>query len=295
MSESGGGTEMLRTEVEDRSVAHWICSQAIGARALYAGTVMSGVPQMLAQEGHEVEAFDPDADAVAAAEAALASEPAPLRLRYMAAAFMRQELPPSAFDSAVLYDLLPELSNPARGIERAAGCLKEGGHLIVAVPMGANGSETQRNGLWLSDLYTAVSSSCRVLAVEFPGEWIGIAGVRKGRGAAPGLPDAEDFMRQEAAFGALLERMRAQTAQLQTQAAQAQAKLTEYEALAADYDAAMRSAAEKSELIARLRGKLLQKEEVIEDRDKTIKRWTDSAFGKVAKRYWRLRDRLHGR
>lgn len=293
MSESGRGTEMLRTEAEDRDVAHWICSQAMGARALYAGTVTSGIPQMLAQEGYEVEAFDPDVDAVAAA--ALAAEPTPLRLRYTADAFMRQELPSGAFDSVVLYDLLPGLSNPARGVERAAGCLKEGAHLVVAVPMGANGGETQRNGLWLSDLYTAVSSSCLVLAVAFPGEWIGIAGVRKGRRAAPSLPNAEDFIRQEAAFGVLLERMRAQTAQLQTQVAQAQAKLTEHEALVADYDAAMRSAAEKSELIARLRGKLLQKEEVIEDRDKTIKRWTDSTFGKAAKRYWRLRDKLRGR
>lgn len=123
-----------------RQRIHWICGQAAGQDVLDVGCSQGIVCLILGREGFRCTGIDIEKQSLAIAEEALSKEDEIVqrRVRFQIADASQLPFADESFDTVVLGEVLEHLTHPTRVLGEAKRVLRDGGHLIVTVPLGLN-------------------------------------------------------------------------------------------------------------------------------------------------------------
>ncbi len=127
-----------RMQERARARINWMAANARGPKILDIGCSEGILALLLARAGHEVVGIDVNAAAIAYGQSLLESEPADVRARVSLRVgdALGVDLPPAAFDTVVLGEVIEHLAEPEPMLHRAAELMKPGGRLVLTTPFG---------------------------------------------------------------------------------------------------------------------------------------------------------------
>jgi len=128
------------TQLAARARIHWICSQVQGQKALDIGCSQGIVCLLLGREGFDCIGIDIEKDAIDYALEELRKEEdiVQRRVAFQVADAAHLDFNEGAFDTVILGEVLEHLLHPEKVLQEAQRVLKEGGRIIVTVPLGLN-------------------------------------------------------------------------------------------------------------------------------------------------------------
>lgn len=138
--------------VKTRDRINWMCSQVAGESVLDVGCSQGISSILLAREGLRVTGIDIDQPTIDYAMAERAKEIASVQERIEFRCLDLAALPPAAFDTVLLGEVIEHQTSPERFLARAASFVAPGGRLVVTVPFGLNPWLDHKSTIFPGDL-----------------------------------------------------------------------------------------------------------------------------------------------
>lgn len=135
-----------------RDRINWMCSQVAGESVLDVGCSQGITSILLAREGLRVTGIDIDQPTIDYAMAERAKEIASVQERIEFRCLDLAALPPAAFDTVLMGEVIEHQTSPERFLARAASFVAPGGRLVVTVPFGLNPWPDHKSTIFPGDL-----------------------------------------------------------------------------------------------------------------------------------------------
>lgn len=158
-----------------RERIHWIIEQVHGTSVLDVGCSQGLLSILLGREGKRVTGLDVSSNAIDAANLNLRKEEIDLKnhVTYEHKNYFHYHNTPS-YDTVILGHILEEVVDVSSFFDNAFACLKEGGRIVVTVPLGFTDSPDQKRAFYLNDLLSLKKHSMGIENIEYSNHWIGI-------------------------------------------------------------------------------------------------------------------------
>jgi len=160
-------TQLYRGEIlneESAAIArdriHWMCSKSVGRRVLDVGCSQGIASVLLARDGFQVTAIDPEPAAIAFARAEFAREPALVRARVELLALGLFDVEPGlCFDTVLLGEVVEHQVSPYPFVQRASQHVALGGRLVLTTPFGYHPHEDHKAFVFPLEIVEAMLSA----------------------------------------------------------------------------------------------------------------------------------------
>lgn len=198
-----------RSQDACRERIHWICRNCVGQRVLDIGCSQGIASIILGREGVDVLGIDLEEAAIADARAALSAEPDYVRehVRFAVQNAFVADVAPGSFDTVILGEVLEHLVKPDELLERASCWLRDGGRLIVTVPLGLHPYHDHKRSFYLDGLLRLLTPRYSVEDVAVINDlYLGARADKPLAGASPEAPDRERLSRWNLAFERAIEK-----------------------------------------------------------------------------------------
>lgn len=176
----------------------WFLANVKGPRILVIGCGTGALVFALARQGFIVKGVDAVATNIARAQKALLSRPSSVRDRVSFECLDPVAQPiadPEPFDSVVLDSVLHTCPDPATTLRAAAGCLKQGGNLVVTIPLGRIDDDRQTSVFRIRGFVQMMESVCRPVHLSMQGVTVRFVGQLEAEGnTGSGIVAAERLL-----------------------------------------------------------------------------------------------------
>ncbi|WP_062108564.1 class I SAM-dependent methyltransferase [Bacillus niameyensis] len=161
---------------EVRNRIHWICAHAEGESILDVGCSQGIASIILGREGKHVLGIDLLDEAIEFANQSLDREDKSTKnnVKFEVANFMNYDFGNQQFDSIIIGEVLANITDPKRFLNKAKTLLVEGGSIIVTVPFGVNDYFGHKKIYYLSDLLELQKESLVIDELEFIEKSVGV-------------------------------------------------------------------------------------------------------------------------
>lgn len=162
-----------------RQRIHWICGQVAGQDVLDIGCSQGIVCLILGREGFRCTGIDIEKASLEIARQALSKEDEIVQRRVTFQAADASQLPfaDESFDTVVLGEVLEHLTHPAKVLGEAKRVLRDGGHVIVTVPLGLNAFHDHKHSYYPISLLELLQPLFRTHIIDTMTNYITYAGV----------------------------------------------------------------------------------------------------------------------
>ncbi len=153
---------------QTRDRINWICSKVEGTTIMDVGCSQGITSILLGREGKKVDGIDVDETSIAFANNMLSKESESTRsnVYFRVGDFQSIEFVENGYDTVILSELLEHLIYPFILLEKAKRIVKDGGKIIISIPLGINDSIDHKQTFFGPTLLKELYSRFQVLEIH---------------------------------------------------------------------------------------------------------------------------------
>jgi 2-polyprenyl-3-methyl-5-hydroxy-6-metoxy-1,4-benzoquinol methylase len=158
-----------------RTRIHWITQNTVGNKILDVGCSQGISSILLGREGKKVLAIDSSSSAIKDAEENLLKEEEEVQqnVKFIKANFFINEFD-DTFDTVILGEVLEHITDITTFFNKAIELTNEKGRIIVTTPFGINEFIDHKRTFYLHDFLQLQSENLYIEEIKFFGKWIGV-------------------------------------------------------------------------------------------------------------------------
>lgn len=273
-----------------RERVHWVTQNVTGSEVLDVGCSQGITSILLAREGKKILGIDSSTAAIEQAIQNLNKEEEDTRnlIQFEKSNFFLKNFN-QEFDTVILGEILEHITDIDTFFNKTNSLIREGGRIIITTPFGINESNEFKRTIYLNELLNLQTPTLIIDEIKFMGKWIGVVYKKLSSPSNEGKVIINESLlkRIEETFYLIEEEYLTQIQQPTANSIDKNQYFNEIEEKV-KLKKELIETYNKVESLINQNKKLLQENEALLRKYKNLR---NSKFGKLASRYWKLRNK----